>query len=428
MSWTVGSMTAEEGVLSQAPPQRSSAAGANENRAGNGEDPTDALSAAFEAAAAEFRTHAAGDRRVMVAFALGWQMAEVCRPERSTGVAAAEQDDLPGIPRLSTVERQQMGLMQLQAGITKLRPSICAAGLEVPDAQRFADTVDKIDDPPQRRAAIREFHIRLVATLTAADFRLGKAYGLGRAMADSTQLPGGWRAALATDQVASTASWIRELASALPPHAAHPVAQSLEAWSRWTQAQSGDGGETMRKLPAQGRLWRSLLSGEKQPTSVLETSDYLRAGEGMLQRTGALGVKFIRHYWWVVSIAIVLLGVGIWLIVGPGSGLAAGIGAATIFTGVGLSWKGVGTSLGRAGARVEEPLWQAELDEVIYERITPEEIVLSQRSHKLGPDEPSLNAGHRWKRTTAPVTPAANGTTPVTDNATPPPSEDRSHA
>lgn len=406
---------AEKGTLTQTPPQGSSTAG-------NTGNPTDALSAAFETAEAAFRVSDAGDRRAMAAFALGWQMAEVYRPARRMEEEAASKDDLQAIARLNSVDLERMGLLQVRAGITKLLPSICAAGLEVPDAQRFADVVNEIDDRSARRQAIRDFHVELLATLTAADFRLGKAYGLGRALADTTQLPPDWRAELASYRVAIVASWIRELASVLPPHAAHPVAQSLEAWGRWAQALSGDGGDTRRKLPAQGRLWRSLLSGEKQPASVLETSDYLRAGEGMLQRTGELGGKFMRHYWWLVTIAISLLAAGIWLIVGPGGGLAAGLGGATIFTSVGLSWKGMGNTLGKAGARVEEPLWEAELDQVIYERITPDVIVQSQRNHKPGPDEPSLDKDtHGRQRTIVPATPPTRQR-----HTTAPPLDDRS--
>lgn len=380
----------------------------------DGESPTDALSAAFETAAAALRATAAGDPRVMVAFALGWQMAEVYRPDRRSGGQPAAQLDLPGVSRLSAAELQEMGLFQVQAGITKLRRPICAAGLEVPNAERFGELVREIEDPHGRGLAIRDFHVRLLAALTAADYRLGKAYGLGRALADTTRLPPDWRAELATYRVATVAGWIRELASALPPHAAHPVAQSLEAWARWAQTQGGDGGETRRKLGAQGRLWRSLLSGEKHAVDTLETSDYLRAGEGMLQRTGALAGKFLRHYWWLVLTVVVLLGVGVWLIVGPGSGVAAGFGGATIFASLGLTWKGIGTSLGTAAARVEVPLWQAEIDQAIYERITPDEIVQSQRDHKRGPDEPSLDAGtqERERTTVALATPGATGTTP----------------
>jgi hypothetical protein len=99
--------------------------------------------------------------------------------------------------------------------------------------------------------------------------------------------------------------------------------------------------------------------------------------------------------------ALGLLGVGVWLIVGPGSGVAAGFGGATIFAGLGLSWKGIGTSLGTAGARIEQPLWQAELDQAVYQRITPDEIVQSQRDHKPGPDEPSLAVAAHERAPTA---------------------------
>jgi len=360
--------------------------------ASNGGSPTEMLTSALASADAAFRIQSHGDRRVMVAFSLGWQMAEVYRPDRRRGSTPVSEEDLPGISRLTTVELDEMGLLQVQAGITKLRDSICDAGLDVPNAERFAQDVGRLNDPAARQTAIRAFHVGLLSTLTAADYRLGKAYGLGRALADTTRLPPDWRGELATYRVATVSGWIRELSSALPPHAAHPVANSLEAWSRWSATQGGDGGETRRKLSSQGRLWRSLLSGEKQALDVLETSDYLRAGEGMLKRTGALAVKFLRHYWWLVLAAMLLLALGVWLIVGPGSGLAAGLGGASIFASIGLSWKGIGTSLGTAGARIEEPLWQAELDQAIYERITPDEIVKSLRKHKPGPDDPLLVA------------------------------------
>jgi hypothetical protein len=354
--------------------------------------PTDLLTAAWAAADAMFKKGSTGDQQVMVAFGLGWQMAEVYRPDRRRGWRPAAQDDLPGISRLTAVELEKMGLFQLQSGIAKLRASICDAGLDVPNAERFAEMVSRVGDGNARREAVREFHVELLATLTAADFRLGKAYGLGRALADTTRLPPDWRAELQTYRVSTLAGWVRELASVMAPHAAHPVAQSLEAWSGWAQTQRGDGGETRRKLGAQGRLWRSLLSGEKQATDMLETSDYVRAGEGMVKANGALMRKVLWHYRTLVLFVIALLGLGVWLIVGPGNKIAAGFGGLSIFASIGLSWKGIGTSLGKAGVHVEEPLWQAALDQVIYERITPDEIVKSQRGQKPSPDEPSLVA------------------------------------
>ena len=47
--------------------------------------------------------------------------------------------------------------------------------------------------------------------------------------------------------------------------------------------------------------------------------------------------------------------------------------------------------MGTAASRAEQPLWHAEIDTVIYERITPNEIV-KHHSQTRGPDEPSLVA------------------------------------
>jgi hypothetical protein len=45
------------------------------------------------------------------------------------------------------------------------------------------------------------------------------------------------------------------------------------------------------------------------------------------------------------------------------AGSAAGI--ASILTALGLTWKGLGGSLGRAVARVEQPAWDAQVDRAI---------------------------------------------------------------
>ena len=357
--------------------------------------PTDALLAFVDAAATQAKQRELGqpDPGVSVSFALGWQLAELYRPDRRGGGAPAAADDLPGISRLDSVELQQMSLDQLQAGITKLQASITGAGLGCPNVADFAAGLRGMSDGAARAESIRDFHVRLLATLTAADFRLGKAYGLGRALADTTRDAANYATELGWYRVATLTAWIRELASALPPHAAHPVADSLESWSRWASSAGAADQDTRRKLRAQGRVWRSLLSGEKQATDMLETSDYLRAGEGMLQRTGALAVGFLARYWWLALLIVVLFGVGVGLIATSDSGAGIGAGAAGVLASLGLSWKGIGTSLGTVASRLEQPLWKAELDTVIYERITPQTIVDTQRSVDRGPDEPSLVAG-----------------------------------
>jgi len=358
--------------------------------------PAPAHAAASEPSEAAIGQPGQPDPLVSVAFVLGWQVAEVYRPDPSEGAAPlVSENDLPGLSRLSPEEWTNMGLDRVLAGIAKLSGPISDAGLEAPDAHQFVATVRATTDGNARMQAIRDFHIDLLATLTAADYRLGKAYQLGRALADTTRPPADYRAELVPDRVAAITGWIRELASALPPHAAHPVADSLDAWSRWAhpkQPRAEVDPAVLAKLGAQGRLWRSLLSGEKRPTDTLETSDYMRAGESLVRRSAALGGRFLKHFWWLVILIPAFFIGGIVVVAISSTPTAVVGGVASIVVALGLGYNGVGGALGRAIGRVEQPLWSAEIDTVIYERITPQIIVDSQRAFRQGPDEPSLTA------------------------------------
>jgi hypothetical protein len=358
--------------------------------------PTEALSTLAATFSSEARHAEAGrpDPRVSVAFALGWQIAELHRPDRGAIDQSVSGDGLPTLAELNLEQRTELGLDQVQAGIAKLWKPIFDAGLEPPDAQAFASTVSAIGDEAGRIQAIADLHVDLLAILTAADFRLGKAYCVGAALADATRPPVDYQAELAATPVATVTAWIRALATAMPPHAAHAVADSLDAWSRWSHPRPGEERAnvdvTVAKLGAQGRLWRSLLSGEKRPIDTLETSDYLRAGEDMLRQSATLAGRFLRHYWWLAALIVVLFVGGIVVVAISSTPAAVVSGAAGILASLGLGWKGAGSSLGKAAARAELPLWGAAIDTVVYERITPQPIVDSQRATARGPDEPSL--------------------------------------
>jgi hypothetical protein len=340
----------------------------------------DALSAFAKTALADARRTAHGqpDWKVMEAFALGWQMAELYRPAAPEQAPPVQAGDLPDLSQLDAGQWTQIGLYQVQAGLTKLGEAIWAAGLDVPDAEELGLL---LRDAPQtdREAVLTRFHVDLLAILTAADYRLGKAYGVGRALADATREGANYHLELQRPRVAVVAAWIRQLATAFPPHSSHAVAKSLECWSAWAAdpPQSGEASEAqlLPHLAPEGRLWRSLLSGEKRAVDVLEQTDYLTAGEHMLKNAGKLARKFLRHYWWACLAVLVLfvIGVVVMFVVGNAAGVVSG--AVTILAGVGFGWRTIGTSLGSAAARVESPLWGAALDEVIYERITPRPLV-----------------------------------------------------
>jgi hypothetical protein len=358
-------------------------------------DPSDLATAFLSAAESQVRKQEAGsaDPLVSQAFVLGWQMAELYRPGRSRSAAPADETDLPGLSRLSEPELTVLRANQLQAGLAKLTKPITACGLTVPDAQAL---LANLTDPNTNQdAEIRSFHVAILAALTAADFRLGKAYGLGRALADTTRSPADPGAELARYRVATVSGWIRDLSSAFPPHAAHPVAKSLTAWSCYVEPDSGGkrrdlDAQLRRQLGAQGRLWRNLLSGERLPTQTLEVLDYLKAAEGMFRQSGSVTLTFVKHYWWVILLALALVFGGIALVVSSSGWAATGAGAASLLASLGLTWKGIGTALGTAVARIEPPLWDSQLDQVIYERITPNEILAGQPKQTPSGDEPSL--------------------------------------
>ena len=372
-----------------------------------------------DAALAQARREAAGapDARVGVAFALGWQMAEIYRPEPPAPADPGDAGHLPALADLSVDEWARVGLDQVQAGITKLCSAIFEAGLTVPDAERFAGRVTGLVGE-ERDRAIEGFHVRLLATLTAADFRLGKAYGIGRALADMTRHPADWRAELSAKRVATLASWLRDLSTALPPHAAHVVASSLEEWGEFAaqppqptqpppaggDSDSDSDGDRVPSsldvalLQAQGRLWRSLISGEKRPTEMLEISDYVAAGESLLQSTARLAKPILRHHAPVLiaAVSLFIVGIVLMLVTDDAAGIVSGAGV--ILTAVGIGWKGVGTAAGKTLGRLGTPLWESALDLVIRNRITPERIVKRVPPAPAGPDEPSLMAVTRAHR------------------------------
>jgi hypothetical protein len=344
-------------------------------------------------AEAKRQAHGSPDPRVATAFQLGWQMAEIYRPDPPPPAAPAQDDHLPELSDLTTDEWARIGLYQVQAGITKMRLRIAAAGLWVPDAQLFAEQLEGTTGA-ERDTAVEAFHIELLAVLTATDFRLGKGYGLGRALADITRDAADWRRELSLARVATLAAWLRQLSTSLPPHVGHVVASSLEKWGNYAQ-QPGDPVQEkldVALLQAQGRLWRSLISGEKRATEMLEMQDYATSAEGLLVSTGKLVRPVLEHHapLLIAAVALFVVGIAVILIFDDAAGIVSGAGV--ILTAVGIGWKGVGGAAGKALAKLETPLWEAELDVAIRNRITPQRILDAVPAKPADPDEPSLVA------------------------------------
>jgi hypothetical protein len=318
----------------------------------------------------------AADPRVSAAFALGWQIAELYRPGRRRRASPATPDDLPGLGVVGDGERAAIAAKQVQAALTQLRDPIAQAGLAQPDPTPMVESTREGADPDLRRPAVLVLHRELLGTLTATNFRFGKAYGLGRALADTCRNPSD-RASLEREfqrhRVATLTSWIDDLGSTFPAHAGHSVGASLQRWADWVNGlpseQELETG-TLPLLRRQGELWRALLSGEKLGADMLEIANYLDAADRLAKRLRALALRVITRFPIVSVLVVALFGVGVWLILDKhtSASIAAGLGG--ILTSLGLSWKGIGGSLVKLSSALERPLWGAEVDAAITDAIT----------------------------------------------------------
>jgi hypothetical protein len=336
--------------------------------------PSNALTAQGSAAGSVRQHPPAGpvpDPKVTAAFTLGWQVAELYRPGGESR-PPANRDDLPTFDRLSAAEQLTISLLQIDAGVARVSPALIAVNLGVPDTTELGPAFAPPPDEGARSEAVHTIHIALLSALTAAELRLGRAYGLGRALADTCRHHDSGSALARefdTQRIAQLRSWLDDLASVLPAHAAKSVSRSLANWEDAVHLAAAD--ELVEYAPRQGELWRTLLSGEKAGVDMLTVSNYLDAAGGMITTCRKVVERFLRRFWWL-SILIVVLFVGGILLIALAASSAASVvaGAAGVLASVGLTWKGVGNALGGPAGALEQHVWGAELDAAIADAIT----------------------------------------------------------
>jgi hypothetical protein len=172
-----------------------------------------------------------GDPEVLVAFSLGWQMAELYLPATWPRQLLEERATLPGLGALGARARAQVALDQVSGAIKQLSKAVTEHELPLPSTRAAAKVLSGGGTNKAFRKEIFQVHGALLVALTAASFKLGRAYGLGRALADTTRQPKDLtsvRDELDTYRVANLVAWINDLTTMFPPHAAHSVRESLE--------------------------------------------------------------------------------------------------------------------------------------------------------------------------------------------------------
>ena len=226
-----------------------------------------------------------------------------------------------------------------------------------------------------RDQKILAFHLEILTTLTAARSRLGKAYWLGCALAETCLAPtdlAAVRTEFERQRVETMRAALDDLNSAFCAHAGAIVAESLVRWSEWLRTDQPNVAPeaVVVRLRDQGRLWRSLLSGDKAAADMLTAEDYLHASGDMMTQMRRLGLRFLRDHLLLVGLVLLLFVGGMVLMVAPQTSATTVAGLTAVLTAVGLTWKGIGGSLGKEVAKLERPLWGDSLNACLAPRIT----------------------------------------------------------
>jgi len=334
----------------------------------------------------------AADPVVSACFRLGWRMEELFsrfevpeRPPRAYDLAS-----LPGLSKLTSYDWQRLGMDQVDFVVGQVTarvgtPAAVSLNLTTDARSKLEASIEGGDGTASRReeyrAALSNLHVNLLVSLTAANSSYGKAYGLGRALADTTcphQTPDQLAKSFKSHRISQLCVWLDELASLLPDHAARAVEQSLHRW-QLAVAAPADGPTTDPRpieslaaaLGRQGALWRGVLAGDKLCTDLLTPQDYLCAADRLARHYADLVGRVLRTMPWLLLLLLLLVAIVLLLVFIPGSAVArtaTGVAAiAGTFSGI---WKVIRTRVTPIAAQLERPLWGNELNTAAAEAVT----------------------------------------------------------
>lgn len=317
-----------------------------------------------------------GAPRVRDCLELGWQVSLL----RSEYQDPCGEENLtrshPG--ELTSAEHLGVGLERVERLIDAIASS-----------QSMRDTVSRLEDVRRAlaysaeasgaRRAFAELDAELLTALCGAGDECATAYRLGRAVADTcTPSPSlaQLRQRLAADRMTELRTSVDELQAVLPDHAAAAVGLSLETWRAWTAQHLGpaasetDAEATARSLAVQGRRWHAVLVGEHRAAEVLEPEDYEELAGSTLGRLRSVAARAARTFWLPLLATTALFGLGVALVVAwsGGAQVIAGLGVMVLATAVG--WRMLAGMLRPLTARLEAPIWEAELTRAIAHRLT----------------------------------------------------------
>jgi len=294
-------------------------------------------------------------------------MAQLYGPVINGGGSSAGH--LPSISELPEADRVNLSLRELEVAL-----SACAAGIGYPQ------NLEAVQNAPRQaewhagfKDALMGLHRLLMVELTVRDPRLGRAFCLGRSLSDTAWLPADlttFTQLLNPYRVAELDGWLADLPDMLGHDAVTAVRGSLRTWCAWAANPftgrrrldwMRDGESVKLALRRQGAVWRDLLSGERDPASLLTAEAYIGATDIAVRRVGFLTRQVLVRLWYAVVPLLAMVAGLVYLSVAYTAGTAKFWGVfATVAGGSGVLVQGVRQSVSNLAQRSEVPLWQAE--------------------------------------------------------------------
>jgi hypothetical protein len=357
-------------------------------------------------------------------FSLGWLMAELFDPRRRVSSMVRQPPfdadvQLPQVPDLGPDPK----LVFLAAELTelvwwypklkrpaeavtretgKLNAAVAAESAAVGDAAAAADVDDTAATATAAAAeapgagtafsvaalltAVSELNQAILDDFADTPERLS-AYQLGLALSDLTWLPRtpepGTQGSAATrpsaliglfsrPQLAAVKTLLNGAGSQLPTSAATVVSQSLDNWADWldvnaasftesgADAWSARGDIVLSALRVQGWVWYSVLIADPDVSVSPSMGAWVQAGSSIARATAKISGVILRRFWWLVLIALAVLGGLLALVIVNLSGASqVWASLATVAAVVGASGIGVGSGVSSAFDGVGYEIWNA---------------------------------------------------------------------
>jgi hypothetical protein len=356
------------------------------------------------------------------AFALGWHMASLYRPQYESH-PPADRDHLPAIPELDAKHQMELELHELRTLLHTAQPD--------GDDRDRADALGTSARPTQ--AELLELHYHILDRLESTDPARASSYQLGTYLYLTCSMPGDGAAGAGTAgaetvlerfsraRMAMLQGWLHQV-STLMPDTAPLVSRSIQNWADWVDANAApikQNWSTYRQpvaeaLSHQGDSWRGLLCSATTPSISVPIEAWIHAGESLVRTRRATARHVLRWFWPVAVIILAAMGGLLYVVATNASGAAkAWTAIVTVAGGLAAAGAGIRSAALRVVGSLEQSLSRsanldAEAWSVTWLPVVSTDRSTRRRMRNAGIDPPSagLNTEQVGGGATAPAPPS----------------------